>query len=304
MGSQESSTNDKCVREWLPFGPQRRGGSTMSAFTLWIATLVLSILLFACSPKPALSKDRLPGARTITFDADTSLGMLLTRDYEGSEQPWEELGEARGRVTVPPGKAVLLRAWSPGGGTYSVGNIRGLRLDPNALQALDLRFNTLEDDALSVVSHQTSLAELDLTGTGIGDGALAHLANMHSLRRLLLHDTRVTDLGLRHLNHLEGLEELGLAATRVTNEGLAVFADLPNLRALFLSNADYGQGSVLSDAALLHLCGLTRLHTLVVADSGITDAGLASLASLKSLRKLDISRNDVGDNGIANPNVA
>ena len=129
--------------------------------------------------------------RQVRFPAERSLGMLWMRDREFDPEDyafWEQLGEARGVVSVPPDKE--------------------LRLIINPQAATDL----------SPLSHlkPDDLQYLQLSSTRVSNAQLAHLSKLAGLRVLWLYDTPISDPGLVHLQSLSGLRVLNLRSTLVS----------------------------------------------------------------------------------------
>ncbi|MBM4256180.1 MAG: hypothetical protein FJ147_09815 [Deltaproteobacteria bacterium] len=129
--------------------------------------------------------------RQVRFPADRSLGILWMREREFDPEDyafWEQLGEARGVVAVPPDKE--------------------LRLIVNPQAATDL----------SPLSHlrPDDIQYLQLSSTRVSNAQLAHLTKLTGLRVLWLYDTPISDPGLAHLRSLSGLRVLNLRSTLVS----------------------------------------------------------------------------------------
>lgn len=129
--------------------------------------------------------------RQVRFPSDRSLGMLWMRDREFDPEGyafWEQLGEARGVVLVPPDKELRLII-SPQAATD---------LTPLAqLRADDIQY-------------------LQLSSTRVSNAQLVHLNKLTGLRVLWLYDTPISDAGLTHLRSLAGLRVLNLRSTLVS----------------------------------------------------------------------------------------
>ncbi len=55
-----------------------------------------------------------------------------------------------------------------------------------------------------------------------------------------------------------------------------------------------------TDAALIHLDGLTDIRTLYLSNTAVTDAGLVHLKGMTKLQYLDLGNSKVGDAGLEN----
>ncbi|HIJ65482.1 MAG TPA: tetratricopeptide repeat protein [Candidatus Hydrogenedentes bacterium] len=142
---------------------------------------------------PAVPSVPPPPARIVAFSLNVSPGKLRTRQWGSTDDAWERLAEARGRVRVPAGLE--------------------LRLDVVTVDKTDLSFlNTLESDTLQGLS----LARAKIT-----DADLTLVTTQRGLTWLDLHDTAITDNGLAHLKSLSRLQSLNLVRTRVTDAGIA-----------------------------------------------------------------------------------
>ena len=101
---------------------------------------------------------------------------------------------------------------------------------------------------------------------------------------------------LSQIEHFDQLEELSLDGPGVTDAALVHLAGLSRLKVLDLGDTR------ISDAGLVHLEGLTELQDLSLAFSGarISDAGLAHLKGLTKLQNLNLmGLARVGDAGLA-----
>jgi hypothetical protein len=159
---------------------------------------------------------------------------------------------------------------------------------------------TLTDQGLGHLRNRSCLHKLEVRlAPEVTDEGLGHLAVHTELKELVLRGCQVTGRGLRHLGALNALELLELSGSvyggsAVTDEGLAYLHLFPNLRTLSLE-----EGPKVTDASLIHIAGLTNLHTLYLSRCSVTDKGLARLSVLTALRDLDISGCPVTDDGLA-----
>ncbi len=83
----------------------------------------------------------------------------------------------------------------------------------------------------------------------------------------------------------------------ITDEDMAALAAMPELRELTMWGP-FLRGTKISDSALVHLKGLTKLQILDLGGTPITDAGLEHLEGLTNLRVLDLRTAPVTDAGL------
>lgn len=184
------------------------------AFALFAVTATLPGGARAAEATPTPSPTPSPTPRVLEFPEDRSLGRLRTYDREKSE--WVELGEARGKVSVPGGASI----------TLSVSQEGANDLSPIA---------KLPEDALRSVQ----MTSLDVT-----PGQLAHLKSQKKLQKLGLRESRVDDEAMKAVAALESLVEVDVGFTKVGDAGVAHLAALPYLATLDVSYTEVGDGSV------------------------------------------------------------
>lgn len=204
-------------------------------------------------------------AREIRFPEEREIGTLKIRVWKGTNDvttshdlffrpmhPWQDFGPARGTVTIPAGKVVLLEILNREAADLSplldlkYDDLLEVRIRSNAtdydlstlgalaLRRLDMRFTRLVDEDLAYFESMDALRSLHLAGTLVGDDGLTHLAGLTNLVLLDLNRTKVTDKGLAHLEGLSALRLLDLRDTQVTEIGKRRFQDkLPECRILF-----------------------------------------------------------------------
>ncbi len=178
------------------------------------------------------------GARVFHFPDDRSLGKLKAGDPESkSPDGWDDLGDAKGKVTVPAGKAVFLTL-APGSGV-DIGSLAGLK--GSDIQVLQLVSAGLVDDDLATLKNMSGLKHLGLGYNQITDAGLVHLKDLSGLEVLALSFTKVTDAGMENLKGLKSLRTLTLISTMITDNGLKPLKELSSLQHLEL------QGTQVSD---------------------------------------------------------
>jgi len=261
-------------------------------------------------------------ARIAYFPKDRSLGILFTRvsGVEGREswQGWEELGQARGEISISHGKELRLTVLD---NNYE--NFAYLAsLSSNDIQNLYIRCRHLQDSDLVHLKGLTGLQSLRLTSGSsaytcplTGEG-FVYLKGMNSLQDLVILFTMIDDESLAHFKYLTSLENLTLWNNKgISGDGLSHLRNLSSLRSISFFTVpieDFGlenlkgmsqlerlslQYTQVTDEGLAHLKGLTGLKYLVLPPD-TTDAGLANLSGLSSLEELSISDTRVTDDGL------
>ena len=152
----------------------------------------------------------------------------------------------------------------------------------------------LTDAGLALLSPLSALEVLDIASCGnVSDAGLASLKLFPRLKKLSLPENP-SNAGLAHVSQLTELEELSLIHWRgdpVTDAGLVHLSGLPRLHRLTL------RALAISDAGWAQLKGLDELKVLQMGQIPVTDAGARNLAQLKSLEYLDVSDSEITDAG-------
>jgi beta-lactamase regulating signal transducer with metallopeptidase domain/thiol-disulfide isomerase/thioredoxin/protocatechuate 3,4-dioxygenase beta subunit len=224
------------------------------------------------------TKGDLP-ARTLAFPEDRSMGTVWIGDpidyaYTPDTQPemneaggWKNLGEAKGAVEIPAGKAVWLDV-GPKGEAVDLAPLA--TLPPNGVQYLDLYKLAIEDDALR------------------------HIAGLSGLEAVSLYRTKITDLGLAHLAALPKLRWLDLGATKIAGPGLGQLAACKELVHLDLNYIQLKGGPAAQQLGLL-----TSLQWLDLSGCETTGDDLKALAGLKDLVTLDLEHSPITNDDLA-----
>lgn len=205
--------------------------------------------------------------RILSFPTDHSVGKLNMSNRGGwtSDDTWQDIGEARGDVTVPRNKK--------------------LQLDANRQASSDLSFlDALEPDDLYTV----------LNLSNVDDNELLHISQLTELHSLDLRMSRISDAGLVHIQNLTSLVALGLSNTNVGNEGMKYLQGLKELKRLFLSVTQVG------DLGLSYLRELTELEDLNLMNTNVSDAGLNHLKGMRKLERLTLVSTHVSEVGSNN----
>jgi len=180
---------------------------------------------------PQEEKPDAGGGRVVCFPANKSLGSLHIRDERTSwlsYESWQPLGDAKGYVVVPPGKALLLDM-AERTDKHDFSTI-------GALQSLDLQALVVQNTSadIRVLSRMSDLRWLLLTGTEVRDHELCALLSLSKLERLDLSSTKVTDEGVVQLAQLDSLKALTLSGDSITDESIPYLLKLQGLGRLDL----------------------------------------------------------------------
>jgi hypothetical protein len=212
-------------------------------------------------------------ARTLVFPDDRSLGKVSVGDPGAKgKEVWKALGEAKGKVEIPAGKAVSLRVSEEGAKDLSP--LAKFKADD--LQILSLRkIKPVDDKALENIKGLTGLQGLVLSGTGITDAGVAVVKEMKDLEWLDISNVKITGAALENLKELKNLKRLDLAGSRINDAGLANLKDLTKLETLYIN-----RNRSVGDLGMGHLAGLKSLKELSIASTRVTDKGLEALKDL------------------------
>lgn len=123
-----------------------------------------------------------PGPRSIHFPNGNSLGKLQIRDWGSRPWEWQELGAARGDVSVEGAKEVYLIVDPAAAGDLSM--LSSLR--PGDLQSISLAGAPITDAHLERISELNGLRTLDLRRAPITDAAVRTLARLRTLKSVSL----------------------------------------------------------------------------------------------------------------------
>ncbi len=179
--------------------------------------------------------------RIVRFPADRSMGTLYLRALRDGREKYQEWGEARGNVVVPPGRGLRLKVSAEA--SKDLTPLAFLKGDDLQELALTDRPN-LGENALVPLRGLSALEILDLSCTRISERDLVHLRELTALKWLDLSGTDVSDTGLIHLRGLTALEWLDLSATWVYETGLVHLRELTALERLDLSGAYFTETAV------------------------------------------------------------
>ena len=195
---------------------------------------------------------------------------------------WEYVGVARGDVTIPSDRAVLLVLQlrpRPGDPVqilaqnhlaYQMLVADRTRVDPDDLSGL----SSLGPDDLYWLLVTTMVPRTDADRV-----VLEPIRRLTGLQMLSLNGTGVTDKGMEDLRALRSLKGLVLRERSVGNAGLAVLKDLPALEYLDLDTE-------VTDAGIKEVAHAGSLRWLRIRTGGFWGPGLAELAQMPRLERL------------------
>ncbi len=250
----------------------------------------------------ALSELAAVSSRRLVFPADRSMGQLTIRGEFDIDAAPALLGAARGTVTAPFGKTVILRL------AADCKDLSPLaRLDPDDINGLIDEwpdFVPMNDETLRPLARFTRLEEIRLGRTEITGHVFDGFPSLHELRVLVLDETEFDDVGMARLEGSVWLQRLDLSFTRVTGAGLRAIHNMTALRELSLyatavadsdhalllhtpdmRNLNFGLTSV-TDAGVSNIWRLPQMEVLHLGGTAVTDAVLEALAQLPKLREL------------------
>jgi Leucine-rich repeat (LRR) protein len=253
--------------------------------------------------------------RIVRFPPDRSMGKLWIYSSRDKVDQWTDA--ARGDLTVPPGKKLVLSVSDEAINDLSPlaslrpDDLQGLIIWPSKVNLLDedlvyitrLKFlealelitcDQLTDLALAHIGELTALRELRLTTPQITDDGLVHLENLTNLEMLwLMRCNSITNNGLGRIVALKNLRHLHLDGTLINGAGLSYLHQLTLLTGLGISNAEIFDADVAQ-----HIRGLTNLRNLSLGGTHITDDALSYLRRLTSLKYLNLASCEITDSGL------
>lgn len=221
---------------------------------------------------PAILTMDAPGARTLRFPDEYSVGAVFIRDWAFAAAEigadvgtWVEHGEAKGKVEIPAGKEARL-VFAPA----QSANISALR----RLGKYDLQ-------------------SLDLHDCPVGDAGMAQIGHLIGIFKLSLDNTLVGPAGYTELRRMTSIREASIIATTLGEPGRKFIGQQPYLGHIDADRAD------LNDAWLIALPAMERLTFLSLDDTeGITDAGIAEIAKHRNIQDLFLSYTKLTDEGL------
>ena len=166
------------------------------------------------------------------------------------------------------------------------------------LRKFSLGAKSITDDGLAKLKALKSLEDLNLRYGNVTISDLSHLNALKNMVKLYVQGIKQDDSGL-DISGLTKLEELTLRLKRtrrgrevvydaLRDEDLACLAKLTNLKKLIIVSSSK---SMITDAGMSHLAGLTNMGQLGIHGPHLTDQALSYLKNMKQLSSLSINGN-------------
>lgn len=255
---------------------------------------------------PAIATMDAPGARSLRFPDDVSLGTLYIRDWAFASASvgadigaWIEHGEAKGKVAIPAGKEARL-VFNPAQSS-KIDALR--RLGANALQSLDLHDCPVGDRGMTAIAHLTGLFMLSIDNTLVGPPGYEKLRRLTSLREASIIATTLGDPGRRFIGQQPLLAAIDADRADLNDEWLMNLAPMDRLK--FLS-VDEMEG--VTDAGIAHIAKHRNLESLFISYTQLTDEGLAKIQTIKTLKRVWMEGTKITDASMEGfrqiPNIA
>jgi len=258
--------------------------------------ITILIIIHLCSitlntTDAAKAKDRV-----LHFPTDQSVGTVSVQDenlkreiktffywVDGVNQKWESLADARGEVTIPVGKRVLLTVYPRAPQDLSwISNLKANEIYKLSIYG-DYQGGPKPDDrCMAHIAGLTGLKVLLLVNTNISDNGMKHVPSLQSLQRLTI-GGKMSDKTMNYISQLESLKGIYLKGTNITNAGLRHLAKAVSLEELVLQNNKY-----VGDRGLVHLSELPNLRYLLLQGENFSDKGMRYLRDIRSLRILHL----------------
>lgn len=153
------------------------------------------------------------------------------------------------------------------------------------LRTLDLRYSSIDDEALQVLEHLPNLTALYLGHTNVGDTGLANFRYIPKLSRLELKHAQVSDEGLANLKHVPNLFYFSLASPHVKGSGTANLKHTQRLQQLRFV------GDNVTDEWMRCVPPLKELYWLELHSTSVTSVGLRPVGEWAKLERLYLNRN-------------
>lgn len=284
------------VRKAL-ISPELLKRGIVACFVLAIATTAWSFYSAYEAPvRPTIHTMDAPGARTLRFPSDASLGQLFIRDWAFASAAigadvgvWAEHGEARGNVAIPAGKEVRLVIRPE-----QAGNIAALsRLGADALQSLDLHDCRVGDAGLAHMAHLTGIFKLSIDNTGATPAGYEHLRRLTSLREISFIGTRLGEPGRKFIGQQTLLGHIDADRADLNDDWLI---ELPAMDRLTFLSLDETEG--ITDAGIVHIARHKNIEHLFLSYTHLTDEGLKAIQTIRTLKRVWMEKTKISDAGM------
>ncbi|MFN6162616.1 MAG: leucine-rich repeat domain-containing protein, partial [Planctomycetota bacterium] len=261
----------------------------MSRYWIPIATLVC---VFLVGPQKLTGQER--DAAVSAAQAIRKLAGVQIQEKDGQIVgiDFRKCGDAWVDVFPKVLEIASVQSLSIGGPAATHERIVPLERLPN-LRALRLEQCAIDDVTVAAIARFPKLDDINLDRCPITDESMKSLAQSRSIKRIRVPRTKLSDAGLATLKDSVQLELLDLTeCNQITDVALAHLKGLTKLRNLSLS------GPRITDAGMQHLSSLTNMVAISFQDCAVTDDGFIALAAMTKLKEFDIFRTRVGDNAL------
>lgn len=270
------------------------GGGTVFWFTLSrvVTILMLFTTTLLVSTTTVTAHDT---ARTVVFPSSEKLSpglVLIVPTIDGAKQKsGEMIGQARGKVLVPPNRGLSLIVTPEGAANLN----QLVKLKPGDLYRIRLHKVPVNQNTFKIVAGLKGLVELDLSSSDTNDSALITLSTLTSLRRLDISKTLVHGQTFSKLRQLRKLKHIDLAYNRLAPNSInTLIKACPQLEVLNLSDTR------ISDKDLINVPKLKNLKRLTLSKNDtLSNASVVTLSQMKSLTKLDLRNTQYSASTIA-----
>lgn len=164
---------------------------------------------------------------------------------------------------------------------------------------LSLSGTNINERALQQVSALKSMVGLDLAlCRRLEDNHCKSLAAAKQLAVLIAAGTSISEQGLHEIARIPNLRALDLEiCNQVTDSACKILGGMQQLRGLNLKKTAF-EKTLVSNAGLSKLSGLTKLEFLDVSGNKVTNDGLQYLKPLARLQELRLNRLPINDAGL------
>lgn len=261
-----------------------------------VVSFGILLLIYAVSTSClTFADDKHRNERIVQFPKE-SIGVVILVDGDRIlDDNLSKPIEAKGKIVVPSGKALILiyqgRLSFSKKVPIEFSSLK--KLNPNDIQGFSVPIGPVVPKELKILLRFPALQLLGLSGfNAVDDECMPIIGNFKELKALYLPETKVTDIGMQYVVDLKQLEILHIYGTKITDAGLVYLRDLTKLRKLDLGNTN------ISDAGIENLKDLKKLEFLDLWNTNLTNEGLQHLKNLAQLKILNLTGTKVTDDGL------
>lgn len=161
--------------------------------------------------------------------------------------------------------------------------------EQEATHKLNLKFITVNDLDLKVITRTRGVKALNLLGCTVDNGKLIDLSQLRNLVHLTLSHSNLDDCGASGIAKCPNLTDLIVSWTNITDKAIPYFTAMKSLRRLEIS------GIALTPLSIRFLADKQELEQLVMRGvTGVVDESFAPMVDSK-LSFIDVESMDVGD---------